>query len=110
MAVSSTESGPLTPLAPGTVSLTAEQFESFGHGPVGRVLLAPLSRVARGLNILVPGEQISAMREATGGGPAHGQAIMRTGDPGGEAILRSPHAPPSRRSPGGAHAEEHRPV
>jgi hypothetical protein len=61
VAISNSPSGPLTPLPPGTASLTAEQFESFGHGPVGHVLLAPLSRVARGLNILVPGEQISAI-------------------------------------------------
>ena len=62
IAVSSTrESRVYLALPPGAESLTADQFESFGHGPVGRVLIAPLSRVARGLNILVPGQQISAI-------------------------------------------------
>jgi hypothetical protein len=49
------------PLPPGAQPLTADQFESFGHSRPGQVLIAPLSRVARGLNILVPGQQISAI-------------------------------------------------
>ena len=61
VAVSAGNSTALLPLPPGAVTLTADEFESFGHGPVGRVLIAPLSRVARGLNILVPGQQISAI-------------------------------------------------
>lgn len=61
VAVSSAAGRAPLPLPPGTATLTADEFESFGHGPVGRVLLAPLSRVARGLNILVPGQQISAI-------------------------------------------------
>ena len=61
IAVSSNNGPVYLALPPGAESLTADQFESFGHGPVGRVLIAPLSRVARGLNILVPGQQISAI-------------------------------------------------
>lgn len=61
VAVSAGNSTAPLPLPPGTVTLTADEFETFGHGPVGRVLIAPLSRVARGLNILVPGQQISAI-------------------------------------------------
>jgi len=49
------------PLPPGARSLTADEFESFGTTRPGQVLIAPLSRVARGLNILVPGQQISAI-------------------------------------------------
>jgi hypothetical protein len=49
------------PLPPGAQPLTADEFETFGHTRPGQVLIAPLSRVARGLNILVPGQQISAI-------------------------------------------------
>lgn len=61
IAVSATSGKAPLPLSPGATTLTPDEFESFGHGPVGRVLLAPLSRVARGLNILVPGQQTSAI-------------------------------------------------
>jgi hypothetical protein len=61
VAVSAASGKALLPLPPGATTVTADEFESFGHGPAGRVLLAPLSRVARGLNILVPGRQISAI-------------------------------------------------
>ncbi|MCW2934248.1 MAG: hypothetical protein JWM19_5210 [Actinomycetia bacterium] len=61
VAVSTGTGGTRIPLPPGAQTLTADQFESFGHGRPGRVLIAPLSRVARGLNILVPGQQISAI-------------------------------------------------
>jgi hypothetical protein len=61
VAVSTASGRAALPLPSGAETLTADQFETFGHGPVGRVLLAPLSRVARGLNILVPGQQVSAI-------------------------------------------------
>ena len=35
---------------------------------------------------------------------------MRTSDPGNESMPGPPQAPPSRRSPGDGHAEEHRPA
>lgn len=61
VAVPASTGRPALPLPPGTSTVTADEFETFGHGSAGRVLIAPLSRVARGLNILVPGEQISAI-------------------------------------------------
>jgi hypothetical protein len=46
-----------------SVQLTPDQFESFAQHAGTDVLLAPISRTARGLNILTPGQQRSAISQ-----------------------------------------------
>jgi len=48
---------------PGALQLAPGQFETFPRHTGVDVLLAPISRTARGLNILVPGQQRSAISE-----------------------------------------------
>jgi hypothetical protein len=48
---------------PGALLLDPGQFETFPHHSGADVLLAPISRTARGLNILIPGQQRSAISE-----------------------------------------------
>jgi hypothetical protein len=48
---------------PGALLLAPGQFETFPQHPGVDVLLAPISRTARGLNILIPGQQRSAISE-----------------------------------------------
>jgi hypothetical protein len=48
---------------PGALLLDPGQFETFPHHRGADVLLAPISRTARGLNILIPGQQRSAISE-----------------------------------------------
>ena len=52
----------LTP-PPGALLLDPGQFETFARHSGVDVLLAPISRTARGLNILIPGQQRSAISE-----------------------------------------------
>jgi hypothetical protein len=54
-------SAPRATLPAGCTILTPEELESFPTNPGTDVLIAPLSRVARSLNILIPGEQRSAI-------------------------------------------------
>ena len=48
---------------PGALLLDPGQFETFPQHSNADVLLAPISRTARGLNILIPGQQRSAISE-----------------------------------------------
>jgi len=47
----------------GALLLDPGQFETFPYHSAAEVLLAPISRTARGLNILIPGQQRSAISE-----------------------------------------------
>lgn len=61
VAVSSAYRNLSEPLPRDVVPLAFDQFETFPGLAPADILIAPITRVARGLNILVPGEQRSAI-------------------------------------------------